>query len=119
LASSVAEDLTEPARMNITVYKSPNQQCRNREAVCQDATAFRFPPEPTVLFMANPFSGSVMERFIANVEDSLRRHPRPFFVIYRQAQEAALWDASPYFQKVVSHAMFQTYRTRAAAHNAI
>lgn len=106
----LAEELTATARKNIAIYTSPTQQCRDLEVVCQDATAFRFPPTPTVLFLANPFHGVVMQQVIANVEESLRQHPRPFYVIYRQAKEKALWDASPYFIKLASTSMFEAYR---------
>jgi hypothetical protein len=105
-----ASDLTEIAQANIQKYHSPTQKCWKLEAVCADATIFHFPVEPTVLYMANPFEGVVMEKFLSHVENSLREHPRPFFVLYRQAKYASLWDKSKYFLKVSATEKFVVYK---------
>jgi SAM-dependent methyltransferase len=105
-----AMDLTEIAKANIQAYRSPTQKCRHLEALCMDATIYPFPPEPTVLYIANPFEGEVMERFLRHVEDSLREHPRPFFVLYRNPKFADLWDQSQYFVRVASSKPFVIYK---------
>lgn len=107
-----ARDLHDIAVQNVKAYRSPTQRCRDISLECADATTYRMPGEPTVLFMANPFEGGVMDGFLRNVEQSLREHPRPFYVLYRQAKESAMWDASPHFQKIASTPMFETYRAK-------
>ena len=106
-----ATDLTEIAQANIRTYRSPTQKCRQLEAVCMDATIFPFPVEPTVLYIYNPLTGPVMEKFLRHVENSLGEHPRSFFVLYRNPKYAGLWDESKYFLKVSSSKLFVAYRS--------
>lgn len=105
-----AEDLTEIAQANIMAYNSPTQKCRQLEAVSMDATIFPFPAEPTVLYIANPFEGSVMKKFLRHVENSLKEHPRRFYVFYRNPKFAGLWDESEFFEKVVDTELFVVYK---------
>lgn len=107
-----ASDLTEIAQANILAYRSPTQRCRQVEAVCMDATKFPFPIEPTVLYLANPFEGSVMRKFLVHVETSLNDHPRPFVVLYRNPKYANLWDDSKWFIKVAASEFFTIHITR-------
>lgn len=104
-----AADLTEIARANVQAYHSPTQKCGQLEAVCMDATIFPFPAEPTILYMANPFEGTVMKRFLEHVENSLKERPRAFFVLYRNPKYSSLWDESKYFQKVSATEKFVIY----------
>jgi hypothetical protein len=106
-----ASDLTQIAEANIRAYRSPTQKCGDLEAVCMDATVFPFPAEPTVLYLNNPFEGAVMEKFLRHVEDSLREHPRKFFVLYRNPKCADLWNKSKYFVNVNSTPLFAVYRS--------
>jgi hypothetical protein len=110
-----ATDLADIARANIDAYRSPTQRCRDIEVACVDATRFAFPAEPTVLYLYNPFTGPVMEQFVKQVEASLREHPRPFVVLYRNARFAKCWDQSPSFVKIASSALFVAYRARTTA----
>ena len=52
------------------------------EIVCCDATEFDFPPVDSVIYMFNPFWNPVMDKFVAHLEESLRRHPRELYVVY-------------------------------------
>lgn len=106
-----ASDLTKIAETNIKAFHIPTQKCRILEAVCADATIFPFPVEPTVLYMANPFEGVVMEKFLSHVENSLREYPRTFFVLYRNPKYASLWDESKYFLKVSATEEFVVYKS--------
>jgi len=106
-----ATDLTDIARANIRAYRSPTQKCHQLETVCMDATLFPFPAEPTVLYIYNPFVGSVMEKFLRHVENSLSEHPRNVFVLYSYPKCASLWDASKYFVKISSSKSFVVYRS--------
>jgi SAM-dependent methyltransferase len=105
-----ASDLTDIAQANIRAYNSPTQKCKHLEAVCADATTFPFPPLPTVLYMANPFEGEVMMKFLRHVENSLIETPRTFFVLYRNPKYANLWDESKHFRKVNSTEEFIVYK---------
>ncbi len=74
--------LNHAALDNLSKYQSAAQRCFTIESICADATAFPLPVEPTVLFLFNPFPESGLRRVIANLERSLREHPRTFYVLY-------------------------------------
>jgi SAM-dependent methyltransferase len=107
-----ASDLTATARDNVEAYRNPERCSGPIEIVCSDATCFALPPEPTLLYLYNPFGGDVMRRFVEHVEDSLRLAPRPFVVIYREPQAARFWDRSPAFTKTQSSDWLAVYTYR-------
>jgi SAM-dependent methyltransferase len=74
--------LNQIAEENIRRFQSPAQTCFNLVSLCADALDFQFPPEPTVLYLFNPFPLAVLEAVIHNLERSLDQAPRPLFVLY-------------------------------------
>jgi len=74
--------LHQIAQENLASYTSESQKCFALEAVCGDAADFPFPDEPLVLYLFNPLPESSLRRVIANLERSLRTHPRAVFVLY-------------------------------------
>jgi hypothetical protein len=74
--------LHQIAQENVRQYKSASQKCFALESICADATDFPLPEEPLVIFLFNPFPESGMRQVVANLEQSLRAHPRPVFVLY-------------------------------------
>jgi len=70
------------AQDNISRYRGESQKCFALESICSDATEFSFPPEPTVLFLFNPFPESALRQVIATLESSLAPHPRQVYVLY-------------------------------------
>ena len=74
--------LHEIARQNLSQYKIDTQKCFALQSICADATAFPFPDEPLVIYLFNPFPETGMRRVFANLEQSLREHPRAVYVLY-------------------------------------
>jgi SAM-dependent methyltransferase len=70
------------AQENLNKYRGESQKCFALESICTDATEFPFPAEPTVLYLFNPFPEAGLRRMIANLERSLREHPRAVYVLY-------------------------------------
>jgi len=70
------------AQQNIRKFKSDSQRCFAIEAICEDARAFTFPPEPTVLYLFNPLPEAGLAEMLRNLEASLQRRPRAVFVLY-------------------------------------
>jgi hypothetical protein len=87
--------LADIARQNLAALRLPERRCQDAQVVCQDAAAFPFPPEPLVVYLFNPFMQPVVARVLANLTASLRRHPRPLFVIYYNAVHRSLLDRCP------------------------
>ncbi len=75
-------ELDTIAKQNIARYHGEQQKCFAIESHAGDAREFEFPPEPTVLYLFNPFPEHVLREVLANLRDSLSREPRPAFVIY-------------------------------------
>jgi SAM-dependent methyltransferase len=74
--------LNDVAQDNIAKYHSESQQCFGIKSICADATEFDFPIEPTVLFLFHPLPESGLRRVTANLERSLREHPRTVYLLY-------------------------------------
>src|SRR3984957_14302843 len=74
--------LHHAAQENLGKYRSESQKCFALESICADATEFSLPADPILLFLFNPFPESGLRRVIANLENSLREHPRKIYVIY-------------------------------------
>lgn len=74
--------LHQIAQENLHLYKSESQRCFNLQSICADATSFPFPEGPLVVYLFNPFPEAGLRRVIANLEQSLRDHPRPAYVLY-------------------------------------
>jgi SAM-dependent methyltransferase len=79
------------------------------ELINEDILEWKFPDDVTVLFMYNPFSGSIFERFIANVRKSLDECPRKFQIIYvNPAMHPMVLDAG--FKEIRHEGRVRVYR---------
>lgn len=67
---------------NLAKYRSENQKCFALQSICADAIEFDFPADPIVLYLFNPLPEAGLRHVIANLEQSLRSHPRKVYVIY-------------------------------------
>lgn len=100
LGVEYSEILADAAELNIQRHKEMNPSAAPIRCVHGDATEFVFPPEPTVVYLFNPFQGKVMDRVIANLETSLREHPRDLWVIYVNPWEMRKFRRSPIFETI-------------------
>lgn len=100
------------AEENLRLYRSESQQCSALESTCEDATKFPFPVEPTVLFLFNPFPESGLRRVIANLEQSLRAHPRAVYVLYHNPLLEQVLSESAALSKVGGTHQYAIYRSR-------
>lgn len=82
LGVEYAESLHKIAEKNIATYLQGRTDNRQIRSIHGDAMTFPLPDEPTVCFLNNPFDDTVMEPVVRNIVESLRRKPRPFFVVY-------------------------------------
>ncbi|MGC1372466.1 MAG: class I SAM-dependent methyltransferase [Candidatus Sulfotelmatobacter sp.] len=103
-------ELHRAAQDNLTKYRSETQQCFAVQSICGDATEFRFPEEPTVLYLFNPLPESGLRRMLANLESSLRQHPRTVYVLYHNPLLEHVLSQNPAWKKVGGthqYALFQ------------
>jgi hypothetical protein len=69
------------AQSNLARWKGP-LLCDNIELICADATEFEVPDDVTVVYLFNPFIGSVFEKVICKIEESITRNPRELVILY-------------------------------------
>ena len=65
-----------------------------------DATQHPLPSGATVAFLFHPFEDPVLRRFLAHVARAQRLHPRPFDLVYVNAEHGSLLDRSKQWNKV-------------------
>lgn len=105
-------ELHRVALENIAKYKSASQKCLNIEAICGDARAFEFPAGPLVVFLFNPFPRAVFDGVLDRLEGSLRRQPRPAWVVYHNPVREGAIRGRDLFEKVAGTRRFVIYRAR-------
>ena len=86
------------AEQNLRSYRSAVQRCHAIGSVCMDVTEFRFPDEPLVVYMFNPFRRHVMERVISNLDRSLSAQERPAYILYVNPRERDVLDRATRFE---------------------
>jgi SAM-dependent methyltransferase len=106
--------LHQSARENLSKYRSESQKCFALESICVDATDFPFPAEPTVLYLFNPFPEAGLRRMIANLEQSLRAHPRAVYVLYHNPLLEHVLSASDSLTKIGGTQQYAMYESRSA-----
>lgn len=90
----------ETARRNVERYGPEPIDGTRVELFVQDAESFTFPDEPLVLYLFNPFPAPVLERVVANLEESLRRMPREAVIVYLNPTAVAVIARSPLFHRI-------------------
>lgn len=73
-------ELASTARANLT--SAWGLRCRNWHISCADATKLTLPDDVTVAYFYNPFRGSVLDRVIERLRESLERNPRHVSILF-------------------------------------
>jgi SAM-dependent methyltransferase len=105
-----SSDLTDIARRNLRTYRSSSQRCSNLDLLCADAAAYEFPDEPLLIYFSNPFDASIMQAMLSNIESSLRRKPRPAWMIYHHPTVEGVLETSRLFDRVQQEHYYHIYR---------
>ena len=102
------------AAENIRNYRNPNQVCRNIRLCCMDFTLFDFPDGPLFIFLYNPSSEAVTSELAENMARSLRKKPRPLWVLYVTPSYDVFTSGKPLnLQQVKSAKHYALYRCAA------
>jgi predicted RNA methylase len=103
--------LADLATGNIRSIKEQPGMDRSIECIWGDATNFELPNSPTVLYLFNPFQGKVMDRVIANIENSLRAAPRDLWVVYGIPWEGRKFRRSPMLETIEWNSDYSLHRS--------
>ena len=104
--------LHRTAQENLSKYRNASQKCFALESICGDATEFPFPAEPIVLYLFNPFPEAGLRQMIANLEQSLREHPRAVYVLYHNPLLEHVLSESAALGKIGGTHQYSIYGSR-------
>jgi predicted RNA methylase len=108
-------DLLAVARHNVRSLRRRRPTLADRiHLVHQDAAEYAWPPEPTVVYLFNPFGESTLRAVLARLEASLGAAPRPVFVVYVNPVQRHVLDASPLLAPLRTGPGFRVYRAQPA-----
>jgi|SRR5580704_11004961 SAM-dependent methyltransferase len=110
LGVELLPELHHIAQENIKNYRSDSQQCSEIESWCGDARDFIFLEEPVVFYLFNPLPESGLLQFVTNLESSLRRNPRPIYLLYHNPLLEHLLAHAPTLGKWQATHQFSIYR---------
>jgi SAM-dependent methyltransferase len=102
--------LHQIAQQNLGQYQSESQKCFGFEAICADAAAFPFPDDPLVIYLFNPFPESGMRQVFANLDQSLRLHPRPIYLLYHNPLLEHVLSESAQLRKISGSHQYSIFR---------
>jgi len=105
-------ELNEIAQKNIAAYFSTQQRCFNIKSLAGDAREFKFPREPLVLYLFNPFPDYVLRAVLDNLRASLQTSPREIFVIYHNLVHEDIFRAQPWLKELHRTPQFAIYRAK-------
>jgi SAM-dependent methyltransferase len=109
LGAEISQRLHEIAERNIRNYRNPAVRCVAVESICADASNFRLPDGPVVLYMFNPFQEKIMLRVLSNIRISLLARPREMYVIYRTPLLDALLDRTDFLKRLRAEHGYAVY----------
>ena len=87
-------DLAAICKDNLALWKADQEAeaLAPLELHIADATKYPLPIEPTLAYLFHPFEAKLLRRFLRHVLASLRAHPRPFDLVYVNAEHDSLLD---------------------------
>ena len=102
--------LHQIAQENLRNYRSAEQQCTNIELVLNDATQYKIPKDPLVLYMFNPFNEKIVRTLVANIRSSIETNPRPMFILYKNPVANLVFEESKFIKKITLTREYAIYK---------
>jgi SAM-dependent methyltransferase len=75
-------ELNRIAEENIGKFSNAQGRTMAFESVCGDATEFKFPDEPLVVYLFHPLTEAGFRKVLVNLQSSLKQFPRPAQIVY-------------------------------------
>jgi hypothetical protein len=107
-----SEELNDIAKDNYFHFQVEEQNCRDSEFICMDASEYIFPNDPFILYMYNPFEPPVMSQVRDNVIRAYKKRPRQIVVVYYYPAHSYLWDEVSFLKKIDTTSKYCLYVTR-------
>jgi len=104
---------------NIRAYNSESQRCKDITSTCSCATTWEIPEEDLVLFMFNPFDGTVLSQFLATIRESMQARPRALAVVYVYPRQEHLLADCGFLRRIGGERGYDPYTEYAVYANDI
>jgi SAM-dependent methyltransferase len=93
-------ELAAVAEENIQKWNAAHRARCPMRIVCQDAAAFRFPANPCVAFLFNPFREPMLRALLRHVEREFLKRPGQLDLIYANDEHADIFAADRRFERL-------------------
>ena len=81
IAVELDKQLHASAQANLTRWKG-RLLSGKIEFICADATEYEVPDDVTIIYFGNPFVGSIFEKVLGKIQESIARNPRKLVILY-------------------------------------
>ena len=112
IGGEIIPELHLIASTNIERYRSEQQKCFSLEAWLGDALEFKFPIEPLVVYLFNPFPADILDRVLERVHESAAGKPREVYVIYHNLVHEEVFRGKSYLEQLQRTEQYAIYRVR-------
>jgi predicted RNA methylase len=102
--------LHQIAQENVRSYRSAEQQCMDIELVLNDATQYKIPDGPLVLYMFNPFNEKIVRTLVTNIRASIEKTPRPVFILYKNPVANLVFEENRFVKKITLTREYAIYK---------
>ena len=110
----LSPELAGVAEQNLSRFQAEWRQETPVRVVVGDATTFKLPAGPLVLWMFHPFAAPVMRRFLESVQRTLQQEPREVWVLYANPELHPMLRSMPWLEVVWERCLGLSQEDRAA-----
>jgi len=104
--------LARIARRNLAHWREAGRARTATRVVCRDATEYKFPPGPCLVFLFNPFGPAVMRRLLKRIAAAFAGRPGQLDLIYVNNEQESVLQTQSGLQRLF---LGQVKRSRADA----
>jgi SAM-dependent methyltransferase len=108
-----SEELNRIAQENLSRYPQEDVHCREIELLLMDASNYRFPAGPLVLYMYNPFEQPVMARVLESLVAAFQQYQQRIIVIYYTPECSEMLNKIQFLKRIVTQPDCYIYDTGA------
>ncbi|MFK7832350.1 MAG: hypothetical protein AB8B52_03660 [Winogradskyella sp.] len=96
----LSKELCDISEKNTTAFFAKSKLKSKISILNIDATTYKFDKTDGVLFMYNPFNGTLFEKVVKNLKQSLVKHPRNLTIIYINPTETKMLESHFNFSSI-------------------
>jgi SAM-dependent methyltransferase len=90
-------DLARIAEANVEIWKAAGRVLCPVRIACGDATEFKLPPGPCLVYLANPFGAPVMSRLLERLKAQVVAQNQTLDVVYQNPEQQRVFVNNPDF----------------------